>query len=603
METVFEVDSTTGSVSLGDPGNTNTSTFIYGNLTVTGQCGGAGTADNTKLTFKNELYTTAEIDICTGDAFFGSNYATVFVVGAFYGTTAAAHSTTDPVYVYRRDPFTVQAAGPLTTILANQQTGSVTAATSNIPIATNLAAFAKGDLVTIVDGVSKVEVIQITDDPYTDSNGNRLLPTSTNSSYPSGGRGREGTVAQAWNSGAVVVKIQKDPRTTTLAEPIPATGRTAVEFPNLNPNKIRIKMVNGDLVAEKLDYEYIIRIGTEWFYPDSKNGAVDPVYGVRLPKSYRDPVSGNVEKFFGGGDLTTHGSLNITSGNIRVYGTDGTTLVFNVTNDDGHPGDGAIVDPVTGRNGMFLKGFANIYGNLQVYNEQCQENGYCDNKLVFKVDRGTGKVDMGESLYIQGQVFETQSPSTKILHVDNLGSAGVGGTAGPRDLILYQDGSIDAFGITQYFTANGGRRWTYVSQSATGIGQTQTNPLQPNNNYLLNLTSGGNMVLYLPTNAVTGDIIRFVELTGNLSYNTNLVIRALKIANTAVGIQGDFSGSKLTSGTGSSLLSQAWDSGELIVQTRNAGFGLLYVGSTDAPNDPLASEIPSNLRGWWLVEL
>ena len=168
---------------------------------------------------------------------------------------------------------------------------------------------------------------------------------------------------------------------------------------------------------------------------------------------------------------------------------------------------------------------------------------------------------------------------------------------------MYQDGSIDAFGITQYFTANGGRRWTYVSQSATGIGQTQSNPLQPNNNYLLNLTSGGNMVLYLPTNAVTGDIIRFVELTGNLSYNTNLVIRALRIANAAVGIQGDFNGSKLTSGTGSSLLSQAWDSGELIVQTRNAGFGLLYVGSTDAPNDPLASEIPSNLRGWWLVEL
>ena len=602
-ETVFEVNSTNGSVSLGDPGNTNTSTFIYGNLTVTGQCGGAGTADNTKLTFKNELYTTAEIDICTGDAFFGSNYATVFVVGAFYGSTAAAHSTTDPVYVYRRDPFTVQAAGPLTTILATQQTGSVTAATSNIPIATNLAAFAEGDLVAIVDGVSKVEVIQITDDPYTDLNGNLLLPTSTNSTYPSGGRGREGTVAQAWNSGAVVVKIQKDPRTTTLAEPIPATGRTAVEFPNINPNKIRIKMVNGDLVAEKLDYEYIIRIGTEWFYPDSKSGAVDPVYGVRLPKSYRDPVTGDVETFFGGGDLTTHGSLNITSGNIRVYGTDGTTLVFNVTNDDGHPGDGAIVDPVTGRNGMYLKGFANIFGNLQVYNEQCQENGYCDNKLVFKVDRLTGKVDMGQSLYIQGQVFESESPSTPILHIDNLGSAGVGGTSGPKDFIMYQDGSIDAFGITQYFTANGGRRWTYVSQSATGIGQTQSNPLQPNNNYLLNLTSGGNMVLYLPTNAVTGDIIRFVELTGNLSYNTNLVIRALRIANAAVGIQGDFNGSKLTSGTGSSLLSQAWDSGELIVQTRNAGFGLLYVGSTDAPNDPLASEIPSNLRGWWLVEL
>ena len=602
-ETVFEVDSTTGSVSLGDPGNINTNTFIYGNLTVTGQCGGAGTADNTKLTFKNELYTTAQIDICTGDAFFGSNFATVFVVGAFYGTTAAAHTTTTPVHVYRRDPFSIQAAGPLTTILATQQTGSVTPATSNIPIATNLAAFNKGDLVAIVDGISKVEIIQITDTPYTDSNGNKLLPTSTNAIYPTGGRGKESTTAQSWNSGAIVVRIQKDPRTTTLAEAIPATGRISVEAPNINPNKIRIKLVNGDLIAEKLDYEYFVRIDNEFFYPDSKNSANDPVYGVRLPKSYRDPVTGDIEKFFGGGDLTSHGSLNITSGNIRVYGTDGTTLVFNVTNDDGHPGDGAIVDELTGRNGMYLKGFANIYGNLQVYNEQCQENGYCDNKLVFKVDRGTGKVDMGESLYIQGQVFGTESASTPILHIDNLGSAGTGGTTGPRDFILYQDGSIDAFGIKQYFTANGGRRWTYVAQSATGIGQTQANPLQPNNNYLLNLTTGGNMVLYLPTNAVTGDIIRFIELTGNLSYNTNLVIRALKINNTATGIQGDVTGSKLTSGSGSGLLAQSWDSGELIIQTRNASFGLLFVGTTDAPNDPLASEIPSNLRGWWLVEL
>ena len=99
------------------------------------------------------------------------------------------------------------------------------------------------------------------------------------------------------------------------------------------------------------------------------------------------------------------------------------------------------------------------------------------------------------------------------------------------------------------------------------------------------------------------DIIRFVELTGNLSYNTNLVIRALPVNNTAVAIQGDTTGTRLVAGSGTSLLAQAYDGGELVVQTRNAAFGLLYVGNTDAPNDPNASEIPSNLRGWWLVEL
>jgi len=286
-----------------------------------------------------------------------------------------------------------------------------------------------------------------------------------------------------------------------------------------------------------------------------------------------------------------------------MYGTDGRTLIFNVANDDGHPGDGGILDEKTGKNGLYMNGFANIYGNLQVYNQQCQENGSCSNELVFKVDRGSGSVDMGESLYIKGRVFEQESASTPILHIDNLGSAGAGGTVGNKDFIMYQDGSIDAFGIIQYYNANGGRRWTYVSQSATGLGQTVGNPLQPNNNYILNLTSGGNMVVYLPTNAVTGDIIRFIEVSGNLSYNTNLVIRALKIDNNPVAVQGDITGTRLVAGSASSLLPTAYDSGELVVQTRNASFGLLYVGNTDAPNDPNASEIPSNLRGWWLVEL
>ncbi len=173
---------------------------------------------------------------------------------------------------------------------------------------------------------------------------------------------------------------------------------------------------------------------------------------------------------------------------------------------------------------------------------------------------------------------------------------------GPKRFTIYQDGSIDAFGITQYYTANGGRRWTYVAQSATGLGQTQANPLQSNNNYLLNCTSGGNMVLYLPATATTGDMIRFLEVSGNLTYNTSLIIRALKVGGVAVAVQGDGDGSKANAGSGS-VLTTAWDSGELIVQTRNASFGLIYVGVTDAPNDPFATEIPANLRGWWLTEL
>ena len=195
----------------------------------------------------------------------------------------------------------------------------------------------------------------------------------------------------------------------------------------------------------------------------------------------------------------------------------------------------------------------------------------------------------------------TESASTALLHIDNIGSAGTN-TVGPRDFIMYQDGSIDAFGISRYWNKNGGRRWTYLAQSSTGFGQVQANPLQSNGNYLINTPSSGNMVVYLPAGAQTGDMIRFIEISGNLSYKASLVIRALKNGTQSVPIQGDSVGTKANVGS-SAPLAVAWDSGELIVQTRNASFGLVYVGSTDAPGDPNATEIPTDLRGWWLVEL
>lgn len=612
LNTVFEVNSINGNTILGNPAVANSGNLtVYGTLTLSGGCGNGSTTSDRKLSFRNELYETVSINTCTGDATFGSQYATVFVVGKYFSTTAASHSTTTPVYVYQAAPETVQSGGPNTTIFATQQTGSVTQFTSNIPVA-SISGFSKGDLVLISSGIANAEIIRITDIPFTNSTGN-FLPTSSNTDYPSGGRGQETTTAQSWNSGAVVAKILKDTRTTTLSVAIPATGRTTVELPNTNPDKIRIQLVNGDLISEKLDYYQLIRIDNEFFLPDSWNSAVDPYFGVKMPKSSvrsssvtptevaLNPDAG-ITKYFGGGNIVNHGDLTITSGNFRIYGTDAKTLIFNIANDDGHPGDGAILDPVTLKDGMFLNGFANIRGDIIVNKYLCQENGFCSNEQTFKVDSQTGSISAGQSLYVKGAVTPIASNSTPVLHIDNLGSAG-NSSVGPKDFIMYQDGSIDAFGIKQFFTANGGRRWTYVSQSATGIGQTQANPLQPNNNYLVNLTSGGNMVLYLPLNAQTGDMIRFIEISGNLDYRTNLVIRALKDGVTPTAIQGDITGTKITAGSGSSLLPVAWDSGELVIQTRNASFGLLYVGNTDAPGDPLASEIPSNLRGWWLVEL
>tara|TARA_B100000963_G_scaffold338002_1_gene334470 strand:+ start:7463 stop:22063 length:14601 start_codon:yes stop_codon:yes gene_type:complete len=619
--TVFEVDSITGSVTIGD-GSEDTNTIINGSLSLKGLCGSpleiyppADPSLNDKFTLSNSETSVFSVDMCNGDTIIGHTVGTVFAIGQYYGSTAIAHDSTTVVTSYMHDPVSIQSNGPITS-LAN----AVTTSTFDIPIASNADAFEKGDLVAIIDGTSNIEIILITDDPTTDAQGNAILPTIYNAAYPAGqypngGRGQEDTSVggyngQTWNAGATVVKLKKFTETTSLIDPIAATGRTAVESPNQDANKIRVRIKNSNLISDKLDYIQFLKFKTgndfEWFYPDSIDGNADLTFGVRLSKSTRLDANGNFlasgthSRFFGGGALKIHDHVEMIGGNLRMYGSDGETLVFNVSNDDDHIGDGAVLDEATGVFGMYVNGGAMIGGDLKVIYENCQTNGTCSKDIQFQAFGFDGSVNMGAKLYIKGQVSSGGNSQEAIVHVDNLGSAG-NATTGPRDLKIYQDCSIDAFGISRYFTRNGGRRYTYVEQSLTGIGQTQANPLQPNNNYLINTSSGNNVVMYLPEYAETGDMIRFVEVSGNLTYNTSLVLRALKVNNVPTAIQGDTTGTKIQAGAGQ--LVTAWDSGELVVQTRNASFGLIYVGATDAAGDPNASTVPSNLRGWWLTEL
>ena len=615
-ETVFEVDSVTGSVIIGNT-TENTVTTINGSVILQGKCGStneiypsADTSLDSHFTIKNTEAPTFNVNICNGDTVIGTTVGTVYAIGEYYGSTAIEHGDSTVVTSYVWDPQTIQAAGPITTTSA-----AVTTATWSIPISGNVDAFQTGDLVALVDGSDKIELFIITDDPVTDAQGNSTLPTIYNAgypagTYPTGGRGAEGTAVQAFDQGVQVVKINKVGGTTTLIDPIGATGRIAVESPNQNNKKIRVRLHNSNVVSDKLDYLQFLKFETggaiEWFYPDSIDGVADQLFGVRLSKSTRLDTNGNFlasgthTRYFGGGQLTVHDHMEMIGGNFRMYGSDGKTLVFNVANDDDHYGDGSVRDEKTEVMGMYVNGGAMIGGNLKVMYEDCQTNGTCAQEIKFQVFGDTGSVDMGEKLYVKGALSPSGDSQKEIFHVDNLGPSG-GTTSGSKDWIMYQDSSIDAFGINRYFTRNGGRRYTYVEQSATGIGQTQANALQPNNNYLINTSSGSNIVMYLPETAETGDMIRFVEVSGNLTYNTSLVLRALKVNNVPTAIQGDTTGTKIQAGAGQ--MQAAWDSGELVVQTRNASFGLIYVGPTDAAGDPNASTVPSNLRGWWLTEL
>jgi len=600
--TVFEVDSVTGNVTI------NGDQTYTGALTINGTCATPFTnsTTNKKLTITNGSgVKTFEVDTCTGDTQIGNKHGVHFAVAESFGTSPAAYTTSDVVHVYKHDPQSTNpnfGSVPFTTIAT-----AVVPATSNIQIQSNYDSFTIGDLVAIYDS-SQIEIIQITANPFLTGT-SQFLPTASNANYPNGGRGVEGTTAISAAVGLNVVKLNKL-GTTTLLEDLPGTrALRALSFkartPNTSDTRLELGLLDADLIQPKLDYIQFIRIGSEFFLTDSVDGSLDAFYAIKMPKSIRYPnaVATPLVNLFNGGKTVINDDVTINSGVFRMYGSDSKTLVLSIANDDGHAGDGSIEDPITNTNGMTLKGAANFFGDLRIFYENCQSTGVCNNVESIKMTSREGSLFIGDQYYQAGKVTAVESSSDKIFQIDNLGSAGVGGTAGAKDFTIYQNNAIDSFGIEKYWTANGGRRHTYVAfDASTGIGQQETNPLQSNNNYLINASSGSNMVLYLPDNPQTGDMIRITELSGNLTYNTSLIIRAKKINNVATAIQGDNSGSKLEAGNGQ-FRTVAWDSGEMVVQTRNCAFGLVFVGVYDIEGSTSQQTIPASLRGWWLMEL
>ena len=167
----------------------------------------------------------------------------------------------------------------------------------------------------------------------------------------------------------------------------------------------------------------------------------------------------------------------------------------------------------------------------------------------------------------------TSADNTKALHVNGLGNNG------DREFKIRQDAAIDAFGVNRYWGKNGGLNWEFKSSDAT---------LETGKNYFVAIAATA--IFTLPDDAETGDMIRIIDLGGNLSYSTSLIVRA----PVGVQMQGD------ATGTLAGGLASAYGGGEMIVQTRNAGFGFVFAGAKDGTE---TGTIPSNYRGWWLVEL
>ena len=183
---------------------------------------------------------------------------------------------------------------------------------------------------------------------------------------------------------------------------------------------------------------------------------------------------------------------------------------------------------------------------------------------------------------VVGEAAVTPNSAVKQLSIENLGPNG------SEEFAVKKDSSIDSFGYTNFYSSSGGRHTRYLSSASPEEDLT----LSPNIVYMVNTTASSTLILTLPTSPQTGDTVRIVDVGGQLSYNTSLVLRTAETSGTK--IQGDATGTLL----GDRLT--PYPSGELVVQTPNAAFTLVYLGGTDS-NGQVG--IPTAVQGWWLMEV
>jgi hypothetical protein len=217
----------------------------------------------------------------------------------------------------------------------------------------------------------------------------------------------------------------------------------------------------------------------------------------------------------------------------------------------------------------------------------------------FSVDAQTGDTVVGRALTsaatgatltING-TYTTGIPSAGVEYfaINNLGEQG-NPTVPDKRFAIRQDASIQAFGYDNFYNANGGRKTIFISvqgNTDATVSAANNTLLRPNLQYLVRPAS--TLVLRLPDGALTGDVIRIVDVGGALSFSSNLVIRA----PSGVALQGSTSGSTLGG------LTTNYGAGELVVNTPNAAFGLIYAGDTDSDGNGIASD----QQGWWLMEI
>ena len=225
-----------------------------------------------------------------------------------------------------------------------------------------------------------------------------------------------------------------------------------------------------------------------------------------LPKFYVESASGDT-KLYNGADFKIFKDSFFATGNFDKSRTDAAeNIALEVL---GATGNTKVAGTLRAGNDLTV-------GTLQ--NSANTETGSNPFTTRFSVDAQLGSTvvgreltspNTGATLTVHGTYTNSPSVADNYFSVNNLGQNNA------KPFKIRGDASIEAFGHENFYNYNGGRKTIFVSTQ--GNNDASAVALRPNLQYLVRPSS--TLVLRLPSDAITGDTIRVVDVGGALNFN------------------------------------------------------------------------------------
>lgn len=248
------------------------------------------------------------------------------------------------------------------------------------------------------------------------------------------------------------------------------------------------------------------------------------------------------------GSIITKGSITSNGGDMTFFDVTGTTPRLTFVNSSGD--------------------FA-TYGSFSAY--------------------GTGTSKFGGGIQIGGAFGSTTFPLPNVSADLTINGGDLTINSGATEIFKVSNtGALKVAGIDNYISRTGGREWVYRGAgTTTGVA---------NKNYFVAVSA--NTLFLLPQNALMGDMIRIIDVSGSMNYNISLVVRAPN----GVRVQGSVDNTgQIILGSGFTIDAAYSTGGEMVVQTAYASFGLVYAG--DLLPSGAQSGLSNTQIGWYLLEV